>query len=67
MKMQSLLDMGVKPCRLVNNNDQDHISGDLNHPESTASPNDCRNSVISSLIGSEGLTAGGEAAKLRNG
>ena len=57
----------MKPCRLVRSNDQDRISDDLNHPESIASPNDCRNSVISSLIGSEDLlTAGGEALKLRN-
>jgi hypothetical protein len=53
-------DMGMKPCRLVNSNDQDHISDDLNRPESTASPNDCRNSVISSLVGSEDLFNWGE-------
>jgi len=57
-------DMGMKPCRLVNSNDQDHISDDLNRPESTASPNDCRNSVISSLVGSEDLlTAGRRTSK----
>jgi len=60
--------MGMNPCRLVNSNDQDHISDDLNHPEPTASPNDCRNPVISSSVGSEDLlSAGAEAAKLCNG
>lgn len=60
-------DMGMNPCRLVNSNDQDHISDDLNHPEPTASPNDCRNPVISSSVDSENLlSAGAEAAKLCN-
>ena len=59
--------MGVKPCILVNSNDQDHISDDFNHPEFIASPNDCRNPVFSSLIGIELLLTAGEAAKLRNG
>jgi hypothetical protein len=53
-------DMGMKPCRLVNSKDQDHISDSLNHPESTASPNNCRNPVISSLIRSEDLLTEGE-------
>jgi hypothetical protein len=58
----------MKPCRPVTSNDQNHISDDLNHLEFIASPNDCSNSVISSLVNSEDLlTAVGEAAKLRNG
>jgi len=60
--------MGITPCRLVNSKDQDRISYDSNHPEATASPDDSRNSVISSLVASEDfLTAGGEATKLRDG